>query len=358
MRVTLVTYDDAPPIGGQGSFVIGLRSALEDRGIDVTTIAGHGMHAMQYPRRSGRAPLDFSWFLRHHRKRVEETEPDCIHVMGGPGGVLYWRGRGTSTPLVYTATHTYRQAHGRGSVKRLLVPLERRAYLRADAVMAISKTTAAAVEGLGVPSNRIAVIPPGVPMPHGEGKSPASRFRDRTILFVGRLEEEKGVREAMDVMEEAARAFGAKGVIVGKGSLRDAVARRAQAGSALTYCGFVTDEELAQLYDEAAIVLMPSAYEGLGLVGVEGMVHGACLVAYDVDGVRDLGPSGCTLVPPGDWRGLLQACGDLLASEGSLSAASDAQRTWARSTYSWNAAAESTVAIYEAAIASAHSRAE
>ncbi len=358
MRVTLVTYDDEPPIGGQGSFVVGLRGALSDLGVEVTTIAGHGMHAISYPRRSGRAPLDFSWFLRHNRKIIEATEPDCIHVMGGPGGVLYWEPKDGGTPVVYSATHTYRQAHGRGSVKRLLVPLERRAYSRAHMVMAISHTTAAAVEGLGIPRNRITVIPPGVPQPPEEGRSSRYRFTDRTILFVGRLEHEKGVTDAMDVMEQAAREFGAKGVIVGRGALRDAVAHRALASDALTYCGFLPDEELAALYDAAAIVLMPSAYEGLGLVGVEGMVHGACLVAYDVDGVRDLAPSGCALVPAGDREALLRACRELLSSEDNLSSASQAQREWAQRVYSWKSASLSTAAVYKTAIEALHSRAE
>ena len=358
MRVTLVTYDDEPPIGGQGSFVIGLRDALTHLGVEVTTIAGHGTHAVQYPRRTGRAPLDFSWYLRHHRNLIEDAHPDCIHVLGGPGGVLYWESKESRIPVVYTATHTYRQAHGKGSVKRLLVPLEKRSYSQALTVMAISHTTAAAVEGLGIPRNRIRVIPPGVPIPPDDGKSPEFRFKDRTILFVGRLEREKGVLDALDVMEQAVHEFGAKGVIVGRGALRDTVVGQTQDGSGLTYRGFVSDVELARLYDKAAIVLMPSSYEGLGLVGVEGMVHGACLVAYDVDGVRDLAPSGCTLVPRGDKAALLGACGKLLASEEKLAVAALSQREWARRIYNWDTAARSTVAVYEAAIEFAQSRAE
>ena len=60
MRVTFASYDDDPPLGGQGVLLHGMRAALERRDIDVATVSGRGDHAIHYPRVTRRAPLDLS----------------------------------------------------------------------------------------------------------------------------------------------------------------------------------------------------------------------------------------------------------------------------------------------------------
>ena len=45
-RVTIASYDDDPPLGGQGVVVHGMRAALERRGVQVHTISGRGEHAI------------------------------------------------------------------------------------------------------------------------------------------------------------------------------------------------------------------------------------------------------------------------------------------------------------------------
>ena len=54
-RVTFATYDDTPPLGGQGVMLQGMRAALEERGVDTATVSGRGEHAIRYPRVTGRA---------------------------------------------------------------------------------------------------------------------------------------------------------------------------------------------------------------------------------------------------------------------------------------------------------------
>ena len=139
-RVTFVSYDDEPPLGGQGVELRGMRAAVTRRGHAVTTVAGHGDHADRYPRITGRAPLDFSIHVNRHPELITATAPDVVHTLGGPGGVLLLRR--LDAPLVYTANHTYRMAHGRASLRRLMSPLEARAYRHAARVLAISSSTA------------------------------------------------------------------------------------------------------------------------------------------------------------------------------------------------------------------------
>jgi glycosyltransferase involved in cell wall biosynthesis len=311
MNVAFATYDDDPPEGGQGVYVRGLRTALEARGIAVHTVAARGAHAIAYPRVLHRAPLDFSLAVSRDPSPLLTPHPDVVHAQGGPGGVLLL-GRRLPVPLVYTAHHTYRQAYpSRLAPRRALAPLERRSYARAAMVLAVSASTADAVRAMGIA--RVEVVPPGIDAdrlgPAGESQRDPS-----LVLFVGRLEPEKGPLDAVAVMRAlAGERPGTHGIVVGRGRL-DAQVREAaeQAAGVVEVRGAVSDGELRDLYARAAVVLMPSRYEGLGLVALEAMAAGAAVVAYDVTGLCDAVGDAGALVPPGDNSAMAAAAVALL----------------------------------------------
>lgn len=337
MHIALVTYDDLPPIGGQGIYAAGLRQALEQKGLRVTTIAGHGDAAISYPRRTGRAPLDFSWHLARHPEIVTGSDPDIIHAVGGPGGVLLTAPGGR--PVVYTATHTYAQAHSRRSPKRLLAPMEIRAYRKADWITPISATTEASLRRQGVPASRMTVIQPGYTERPSSGVP-----REPLLLFVGRLEPEKGAWDALDVM--LALAPSARGTLVGSGSLLDSIRARIAAASAdIAVPGRVSEEELGQWYARATVFLMPSQYEGLGLVALEAMSARTSVVAYDVPGIRDLAPSGIVLTPKNDVAAMTAQAMRLISEPESEDVLA-ARAAWCAERYSWSAAADAYIAGY------------
>jgi len=307
IRVTFVSYDDVPALGGQGRMLDELRRGLRARGHDVTTIAGRGENALRYPVRTGRAPLDFSLFLRRHPALLTRAAPDLVHIFGGPGGVLF--DRPLPVPVVYHAHHTYRQAHGRRSLKRLMSPVEARVYRRAARVLAVSRSTALAVEAMRVPAHRIAVVPTGVEVSN-EAKREAEPKR---VLFVGRLEPEKGVLDAVSVMASLVRTRpDVEGRIVGSGRLEQVVRERARRTPRMALLGAVDQPALEEEYARAALLVMPSRYEGLGRTALEAQAAGTPVVGYDVTGLRDAVGEGGVLVPAGDVAALRVACVDLL----------------------------------------------
>jgi glycosyltransferase involved in cell wall biosynthesis len=316
--------------------------ALRRRGHEVTTVAGRGAHAQRYPRFTGRAPLDFSIHLNRRPGLITATSPDVVHALGGPGGVLLLRR--LDAPLVYTANHTYRIAHGRGSLRRILSPLEARAYRRAARVLAISTSTAAAVRGLGVPLDRIEVLPPGVDVP---ATPPASREAVR-LLFAGRWEAEKGVLAAIAVMRDViARRPGTTGVVVGGGSQENDVRRLGAAAPGVEVAGRVDEARLTVEYARAAIVLLPSQYEGLGLVALEALAQGAVVVGYDVDGLRDAVADGGLLVRPGDHPAMVQACLGLIDDPRRCDELAYAGRERVRAAHSWERIGRRLEEVYE-----------
>jgi glycosyltransferase involved in cell wall biosynthesis len=339
-RVTFVSYDDEPPLGGQGIVLRGMRKALVARGHAVTTVSGRGNNAIAFPRVTGRAPLDFSLHLNRHPGLVAAWEGDVVHAHGGPGGVLLLRDVGA--PLVYTAHHTYAQAHGHGSLRRLMSPLEVRSYRRAAMVLAVSPSTADAVRRLGVPASRVEVVRPGVDVPPAVS-TPREPGR---MLFAGRWETEKGVLDAVTVMGTVLRDRPhLSAVVVGSGRLDDAV-RRAVRGTAIELRGRVSDSDLRAELARAGVVLMPSRYEGLGLVALEAQAAGALVVGYDVDGLRDAVADPLLLVPPGDVSALVALTLSVVDQPERRAEVADRVLRAVRAAPSWDAVARRLEEVY------------
>jgi glycosyltransferase involved in cell wall biosynthesis len=346
-RVTMVSYDDDPPLGGQGVVVHGMRAALQRRGVPVHTISGRGENAIAVARRTGRAPLDLSLQLNRYPRIMLRASPDVVHAHGGPGGVLIWKR--IDVPIVYTAHHTYRQAHARGSVKRLLAGVEARSYRQAVMVLPVSRSTANSLLEMGIPASRIEVLPNGV----DSIDVPGVEREDGRVLFVGRLEREKGVLGALSVFRElAATVPGMRGVVVGAGSLEAEVRRAVSASNGrVEYLGSLDRAVLYREYARAAVVVMPSRFEGLGMVALEAQSAGTPVVGYDVDGLRDAVGGGGILVPAGDLPALRDAVAALLGDPGRRSELGDRGREAMRAEQSWDSVAARLEEIYSAAVA-------
>lgn len=342
MRVCIATYDDDPPEGGQGVYVRGLRAELQRRGVDVRTVSGRGANAIAYPRVLHRAPLDLSLALTRNPAPLLTPRPDLVHAQGGPGGVLL--PRRLDVPVVYTAHHTYRQAHALGSAKRALAPLERRAYRLAAAVIAVSPSTAGAVRAMGV--RNVEVIPPGIDVEALAARGESLRDPG-LVLFVGRLEPEKGPLDAVAVMQAVReRQPGAHGVVVGRGSLDAEVRATAARGGGVEVRGGIPDDELRRLYAAAAVLVVPSRYEGLGMVALEAAAAGAAVVAYDVTGLRDAVAGRGVLVPPGDRAAMAAQVAALLADPERRTEVAGAAARAVRGTHSWGVCAEAVHSVY------------
>jgi glycosyltransferase involved in cell wall biosynthesis len=247
---------------------------------------------------------------------------------------------------VYTAHHTYRQAHGRGSVKRWLASVEARGYRNAAMVLPVSRSTANSVLEMGIPASRIEVLPNGVDIVDAPGVD----HEDGRVLFVGRLEREKGVLDALSVFESLGQSVsGMRGVVVGGGSLEAEVRRRvASSTGRIEYLGSLDRAGLNREYARAAVVLMPSRFEGLGMVALEAQSAGTPVVGYDVDGLRDAVHEGGVLVAAGDLSALRDAVAALLDDPARRAETGAQGRLTVRGEQSWDAVASRLEEIYRA----------
>ena len=176
------------------------------------------------------------------------------------------------------------------------------------------------------------MIPSGVELPAAVEASDEPPH----ILYVGRLAEEKGIRELVQA------AAGLELVVVGDGPLR---------GFVPGAVGFVPHHELAGYYKRAAVVCVPSRREGYGVVAREAMAHGRAVVTTGVGGLADAVDDGVTglVVPPGDVPSLREALERLLADPDLRNALGTAAREKAREAFAWPAATAATIAAYREA---------
>ncbi len=116
--------------------------------------------------------------------------------------------------------------------------------------------------------------------------------RKNIVLYVGRLEREKGVAELLLAFSEVLKTVpDAKLVIAGQGSQIDALKSLAQSlklQKSVRFLGNQPRQDVAKLYRLAKVVCVPSLWpEPFSLVGLEAMSHGAVVIGSGSGGMTD-----------------------------------------------------------------------
>ncbi len=146
------------------------------------------------------------------------------------------------------------------------------------------------------------------------------------VLYAGRLIPEKGVDVLVRAFQHVVAGNPqARLIITGSSffagarrtAFEDQLARLAEPiGQSIEFTGFVPRERLRSLYRDCDLVVVPSVWqEPSGLVVLEAMASGKCLVATAVGGIPELVTDGRTgvLVAPADPAALARAITGLLA---------------------------------------------
>jgi len=155
---------------------------------------------------------------------------------------------------------------------------------------------------------------PPLPELRGEGAA--------TILFVGRMEQRKGLPILLAAYAQLRRQrAGCRLVIVGDGPMRWAYERQCEATGVpdVTFLGHVPADVLPRIYASADVFCSPATgRESFGIVLLEAMASGVPVVASAIPGfsqVVDPGGDGL-LVPPGKPEAFALALESLIADPG------------------------------------------
>lgn len=211
------------------------------------------------------------------------------------------------------------------------------------------------VRHIGIPAQRIRVIPPGLSAP----LTPAAGERELQILFVGSLFRRRHVDRLIAAFAEsiALRVPASRLVIVGEDRTYPPFDFDAQiAGYApdvrkrMTLTSFVDQRELARLYSTAAVFVFPSEYEGFGFTPLEALASRIPPIVLDTPVAREVyGPAAryVSLDLSGHSE-LADAVVELLTNNVARDAVlRHADEVLGR--YDWNRAAAATLRAIEAA---------
>ena len=153
-------------------------------------------------------------------------------------------------------------------------------------------------------SGEIRIIPTGFEPPQDARKRPEGAPEGPFLLYLSRLTEQKGVDILLDAwgsIDDSERN-GLAMVVAGTGPLEQDVidASNSPSESGLYHLGLVDEEEKSWLLENASGLVLPSRFEGLPAVLLEGAWAGLPVAMADVNGLGDFveeGGFGITFQP-------------------------------------------------------------
>ncbi len=109
---------------------------------------------------------------------------------------------------------------------------------------------------------------------------------DHLITYTGRLANEKNLEMLFDAWQELAGCDNCHLLLIGDGPLRTRLESRH--APKVIFAGYRYGEELARMYASSDLFVFPSLSETFGNVVLEAMASGLPVVAYDVQGPKDI----------------------------------------------------------------------
>jgi glycogen synthase len=197
--------------------------------------------------------------------------------------------------------------------------LERRMLGRARWFTATSAATYETLRALVPQGSKVHQVQAGVP----DDLFQLERREADYLLYFGRLDWfQKGLDTLLDAVALLVRERpGLELRIAGRGKdaarVREA-ADRLGIASNLSLLGSSTEAEKRELFAGARVLLMPSRFEGFGMVAAEAMAAGVPIVAAAAGSLPEVvaPPEGGFLVPPGDAAALAARVAALLDDPG------------------------------------------
>jgi glycogen synthase len=236
----------------------------------------------------------------------------------------------------------------------------------AAAVLAMTDIEREALVDLGVAGERIAVVGGGIEAdaPRSESQLP-QHIADRLpvgiplVLLIGRVSRDKGALQAVAAVTGLQeRGVAAALVLVGESSreFERLYARLTpEERQIIVPLGLVDEGTKHALLRQAAMLVLPSAVESLGIVVLEAWTHGKPVIGARAGGlaeVIDEGHDGL-LVGYDDVAGLADAIAALLGDPALAERLGSAGRRKVRAQFSWDAVTDQVEAAYAAALAAA-----
>ena len=300
--------------------------------------------------------------LRHYRSAkaiVRSIAPDVVHHHSRPAG-LWLSDTGRTRNVISLHSMDYGWSFGYARWDRRLFD---RGFAAAARVLGVSNFIRAHTEQrYPAVAGKSCTVYNGV---DGTLFAPAAESSDAPILYVGRVEERKGVHVLLDAFEQviSKQRPRTRLRIVGPHSYwhdapspyYQALAKRCAANPRIELRGPTYDDrELAAVYRDAAVSVVPSVFpEALGLTSLEAQASGVPVVVSNSGGLPEtVSPGHSGLVfENGNAGQLAEAVLSIVGNEDRRRSMGAAARDWVMRTFSWDVIAAQLEQVYAEAVA-------
>lgn len=341
LRILIGAETYAPDVNGLSRFSSRLAAGLAARGHEVHVVCpshdgppavrvedGVTVHTLRSHRWFSHPTfrVTLPWPARGWTRDVfAEIGPDVLHVQGHfpVGRGLIHAARAAGAPIVATNHFMPENLVGHARVPRLLQkPVIRlgwwdfaRTYRHADVVTAPTPRAVELLEkATGLRGSRAVSCGIDVDRYRADHKPDGPP----TVLFVGRMDQEKRVDELLRAFAALPAGTAARLEIVGEGVMREewtGLAAELGIGARTRFFGFVDEDELVAAYRRAAVFVMPGIAELQSIVTLEAMAAGTPVIAANAMALPHLVRNGRNgwLYTPGDVAELGHRLGALVA---------------------------------------------
>jgi glycosyltransferase involved in cell wall biosynthesis len=407
LRVAFVMYRGNPRVGGQGVYarhvtreLVALGHSVEvfsgqpwpllDEGVGFTPVPGLDLYREPDPFRtpmprelrtranllewlttlSGGFAEPWAFGIRVKQLlRARRNEFDFLHdnqTLATGILDLYYDGWPTLEALHHpiTVDRSIAIAHAPTAAKRRslrrwygFLRMQTRVAQQLPAIVTVSHNSRADIAAqMGVDPSRITVVPVGVDhevfKPHPDVAPVPGRLMVTTSSDVPM----KGLLPLLEAIATLREHRHIEVTVIGRpnpdGPVAAAISRLGLSDAVTTIAG-VSDEDLARLYAEAQVAVVPSLYEGFSLPAIEAMACAVPVVATTGGALPEVvGSSGATgiLVEPNNPGALAAAIAELLDDPARRAALGAAGRERVMRHFTWQVTARGTAACFDAVL--------
>jgi glycosyltransferase involved in cell wall biosynthesis len=290
----------------------GLGRTAEDHSLPLGSSDANPEVALPYLVKSQVYTIPSPGAQRELRESLERLRPDLVHAsltLSPLDFRLPDLCQQLGLPLVATFHPPFDAAlrNLSSGTQQLTYQLYAPSLARYDRVVVFSDLQADVLMRLGVPANRLVVIPNGVEPEQWKPGTPGSDSRElqelkqrfggrRVFLYMGRIATEKNV-EALLRAWRLVQPEGCTLVVVGDGPVRQSLMQTYGPEIQVHWWGHEPDQtKRLALLQLAEVFLLPSLVEGLSLALLEAMASGTACVATDAGADGEVLEGGAGIV--------------------------------------------------------------
>lgn len=294
------------------------------------------------------------------RGTTRSWRPDVVHahdwLVAHPAITLaqYY-----DVPMVSTIHATEAGRHSgwiSGAISRQVHALESWLVRESDSLITCSASMGDEITELFGPGLAgITVIRNGIDAARWPFAERRARTGPAELLYLGRLEYEKGVHDVIAALPRIRRSHpGTTLTIAGEGTQQEWLvdqARKNRVLKAIRFAGHLDHAELLAVLHRADVAVLPSHYEPFGIVALEAAAAGTPLVTSNIGGLGEAVINGRTGVScaPRDITALASAVRIVLDDPAAAQRRARAARERLTSDFDWKTVAGETAQVYLAA---------